>query len=139
MIAQLLFPVVKCNPYRSLPPTLSLVQTIYPRNEINEGEKMLWIWLTSHSTESEDASCLFSYQQLSDIMQWKVDSIHRALLRLRLLGFLKCDLPLLHGVVSPVDAIVVHKLYPTLPELEKARERQVTINLLKNHRGKQRV
>lgn len=110
----------------------SWIQSIFHHDEINEYEKQLWIWLVIHSVPSQDNSCCFSYQQLADVMQRGVDSIHRGLLRLRLMGFLLSELPFLHGVVTNESAQVRRMLTPTLPEIEEKKKRDITINLIRN-------
>ena len=104
--------------------TVYWVRTIFTRVEISDPEKLLWLWLVSHCVFSETHSCVFTYQQLADVMRIKPEMIHRALIRLRMMGFLLSELPLLHGIVTPHSAAQKRLLTPTLPELEETKKRE---------------
>jgi hypothetical protein len=58
--------------------TLPLMQSIFLRSELNEGERLLWLWMVIHCALAQSTSCEFSYLDLSNMMHWKIDAIHRA-------------------------------------------------------------
>jgi hypothetical protein len=109
--------------------TVSWIRAIFGRVELNLEEQMLWLWLMAHSVLSESHSCTCTYQELADVMSVKPDKIHRDLLRLRLHGFVLCQIPLLHGIVSPESAKQKRELTPTLPEIEERKRRDANFSL----------
>lgn len=62
--------------------TLPLMQSIFLRSELNEEERLLWLWTVLHCALAQSISCEFSYLELANMMHWEVDAIHRALQRL---------------------------------------------------------
>jgi hypothetical protein len=112
--------------------TLPLMQSIFVRSELNEGEKLLWLWCVIHCALTQCTSCEFSYLELANMMHWKVDAIHRALHRLEALGYFQNKIPFLHGVVTFAESLVKRTFNPTLPEHEDLLIRETEINLIRD-------
>ncbi|MFI4937483.1 MAG: helix-turn-helix domain-containing protein [Candidatus Berkiellales bacterium] len=91
------------------------IQFVFSYPQLSDGEKVLWLWLAQHSINDPNLYCYFSYQQISLALNKKWDTIHRALVRLRFMGFVQSDLPVLHGEVTIAASIVRRTYMPSLP------------------------
>jgi len=67
---------------------------------LNFFEKTLWLWLASHCVQ-DDLVCCFNLQQISLALNRSTREIHRALFRLRLMGYLVChEMPISYTKLS---------------------------------------
>ena len=58
---------------------------------LHHDARYLWIWLAIHSANKPHHQCSLSYEQLSQAVGLSIKQVHRALLRLRVTGFIRGD------------------------------------------------
>ncbi len=126
--------------------SLAEILFVFSHLQLNEVEKILWIFLTSHSDENLD--CTFSYAQLSFCLNLPTQNVHVALKRLIAMGFLDTEdlldsftpLKLMKccrfSVQLPLEGLLALKKAPKL-QVALPQRKPITINLLHN-RLKQR-
>lgn len=95
--------------------SLSQLMRIYSHALLNDTEKLLWLLLAQYAVNDKDLSCEFNYQQLSTFLNKQCDVIHRALVRLRAMGYLLCDLPFSNGEITPEMNVAMRLFTPVEP------------------------
>jgi len=119
--------------------SLAEVLFIFSHTQLNEVEKILWIFLTTHA--DENLHCSFSYAQLSFCLNITSDKVHAALKRLIAMGFLDTEdildsftpLKLMKccrfSVQLPLEGLLALKKTTKLP-VTLPKRKPITINLL---------
>jgi len=73
------------------------LKVLLKHSKLNFFEKTLWLWLASHCVQN-DLVCCFNLQQISSALNKSTRDVHRALFRLKIVGFLICpNIPILYG------------------------------------------
>lgn len=115
---------------------LQAIQSIFSRTDIQNDDKLLWVFLVTSCIQNKSAHCVISYQELANKMGWTIDAINLCLQRLKLWGFLSSNNPYSRGAVSVSEANMLWTLSPSLPEQKiNTQSKSINVNLL-NHRVK---
>ncbi len=121
--------------------SLAEVLFIFSHTQLNEVEKILWIFLTTHADENLYST--FSYAQLSFCLNVPTEKVHAALKRLMAMGFLDTEdildsftpLKLMRycrfSVQLPLEGLLALKKTAKLP-VTLPKRKPITINLLHN-------
>ncbi len=123
--------------------TLSLAEVVYifSHTQLNEVEKVLWIFLATHA--DDNFNCTLSYAQLSFCVNLASEKVHAALKRLIAMGFLDTEeildsftpLKLMKrcrfSVQLPLEGLLALKKAQKLP-VALPKRKPITINLLHN-------
>ncbi|MCS5712374.1 hypothetical protein [Candidatus Berkiella aquae] len=127
--------------------TISLAEIlfIFSHTQLNEVEKLLWIFLSTHA--NENFCCTFSYMQLSFCLNLPAEMVHAALKHLIAMGFLDTEglpdsltpLKLMKGcrfsVQLPLEGLLALKKTPKI-SVELSKRKPININLLHNRFNK---
>lgn len=99
--------------------TISVAEMVFIGRsaDVSDGEKLIWLILATYCANDKHLVCSLSYQQLSNAVNKKWDVVHRALLRLKSMGFIEnSSLPILHGEeITPEISNIIHIFKLTLP------------------------
>lgn len=115
---------------------IQFIQSIFPRTDIQNDDKLLWVYLVTRCIQNRSTHCVISYQELADKMEWTLDAIHLCLQRLKLWGFLSSNNPFSRGALTVSEANQRRTLSPSLPEEKlNTQPKSININLL-NYRVK---
>jgi len=84
--------------------------------KLNFFEKTLWLWLASHCVQN-DFVCCFNLQQLSSALNKSTREVHRALVCLKIVGFLlNEEVPISYGKLKPeIEFKMLHLQLRTTP------------------------
>ncbi|MCS5709877.1 helix-turn-helix domain-containing protein [Candidatus Berkiella aquae] len=121
--------------------SLAEVLFVFSHTQLNEIEKILWLFLATHA--DENFNCQFSYMQLSFCLNLPSETVHVALKYLVAMGFLETEdlidsftpLKLMKGclfsVQLPLEGLLALKKTPKL-STEYPKRKPININLLHN-------
>lgn len=92
-------------------------QILFRHPALSQEAKALWRWLatTQQSANKLTISCSNSIEQLSIAMNISCEDIHRHLLKLKLMGFLRGPLPILVEKLTFEMTVEVRKLVLCMP------------------------
>ena len=111
---------------------IQTIQSIFPRTDIQNDDKLLWIYLITLCIQNQSSHCITSYQELANKMEWTLDAIHLCLQRLKLWGFLRSNNSFSRDVVAVSEATLRRTLSPSLPEQKiTTQPKGIHLNLLK--------
>ena len=76
------------------------LEVVMSHRDLHHDARYLWVWLATTSANKPHHSCSLSYEQLSTALGISVRQVHRALLRLRITGFLRGDVPIWYNELT---------------------------------------
>lgn len=100
------------------------LSTLFDCSELTWNEKVLWMWAATHCAKNAATACTFSYEQISLAMNQSCKQVHRALTRLKVVGFLLSDSPIWYYELSKLMCTKIHTFTPVVPDknrLEKLK------------------
>ena len=69
--------------------------------ELLPDEKYIWVWLVTQCANQVDNTASFTYEEISQAVNRPLKTVHRALHRLRIIGFLNGNIPIWYGEPKP--------------------------------------
>ena len=115
---------------------IQTIQSIFPRADIQNDDKLLWIYLITLCIQNKTTHCVTSYQELANKMDWTPDAVNLCLQRLKLWGFLSSNNSFSRGTLPVSEANARRTLTPSLPEQKiNTQPKGIKFNLL-NYRVK---
>ena len=108
-------------PKRKIPDVLTqsidCLKTVFNHPRLDTVEKSLWLWLVSQGVFSEaELVCFLSYHDISLALDYSAQAIHRALIRLRVMGFLFGEIFIYYGPLSEETIKQDRRLILNFPE-----------------------
>lgn len=82
--------------------------------DLGQDEKFIFLWLLLYCDSQCSESCTLSYGELSRRFDKAAKKIHWSLFRLKAIGFLKGDLPIWYGELTPEMITTKRTLTPVL-------------------------
>lgn len=106
--------------------------------DLGQDEKFIFLWLLIYCDNQCSESCTMSYDELSRRFDKAPKKIHWSLFRLKAIGFLRGDLPIWYGELTPEMIMVQRTLTPVLLSerdlqyqwmLKKTRGREISVHV----------
>jgi len=119
------FPFGCATTHSSIAEWCGYIKAVMSHPDLAQDQKYLWMWLVAHSADQSHHSCSFTYEQISRAVELSPKTVHCALFKLRIMGFLNGNIPVWYGHPTPEMNKEIRTLRPILVSEEAIVNQQI--------------
>lgn len=100
------------------------LEAVMSHQYLHHDARYLWVWLATFSANKPHHQCLLSYEHISTAVGLSVRQVHRALLRLRITGFLQGEIPIWYNELT-TEMITMDRELVVVPFLSRIAKNNI--------------